>query len=195
MNFLAHIYLSPHQEKVMVGNFVGDFVKGKAFEEYDQEIQKGILLHREIDRYTDVHEVVTQSKERLRPKYHHYAPVIIDIFYDHFLASMWEEYHVESLISFTERFYQMMSKYLDMVPKKAVRMFSYMKRDNWLYHYKFTEGVHRALSGMARRTPFESKMEHATKDLKKDYDAYKEEFTAFFPDLEKHARQYLDTLK
>ncbi len=90
MNFLAHIYLSGNQERVMIGNFIGDFVKGKAWEEFDSAIQRGILLHREIDRYTDDHEVVIKTKERLRPKYHHYAPVISDVFYDHFLASLWK---------------------------------------------------------------------------------------------------------
>lgn len=194
MNFLAHIYLSGDREKILVGNFAGDFIKGKAHEAYDPEIQKGVLLHREIDRFTDVHEVVLQSKERLRPTYHHYAPVIADIFYDHFLASLWDNYHPEELETFTEKFYRTMSKYLSVVPKEAAHIFTFMQKDNWLYQYKFTAGVHRALSGMARRTPYESKMEQAAQDLEQDYEAYKEEFVTFFPDLEKHVKTYLENL-
>ena len=101
MNFLAHIYLSFENPKILVGNFIGDFVKGKKLELYGDEIQKGILLHREIDDYTDSHPIVLETKKRLRPNYHHYAPVISDVYYDHFLASLWSNYHKTPLIEYT----------------------------------------------------------------------------------------------
>lgn len=195
MNFLAHLYLSGEgSDRVLVGNFFGDFIKGKAFEEYHPKIQKGVLLHREIDRYTDQHPVVLQSKERLRPVYHHYAPVIVDVFYDHFLASMWDNYHEQDLETFTSKFYETMTPFLDELPKQAVRMFSYMRRDNWLFHYKYTDGINQALSGMAHRTPYDSKMDLATADLIDDYDHYQKEFSTFFPELVSHAKTFLDSL-
>ena len=81
MNFLAHIYLSGDYPKLMIGNFIGDFVKGRnLLEQFDSEIAAGIDLHRAIDEYTDSHPVVTQSKNRLRPSYRHYAPVIVDMY-------------------------------------------------------------------------------------------------------------------
>src|SRR5450432_1821563 len=92
MNFLAHLYLSGDNPQVMIGNFIGDFVKGKNLtERFDTDVAKGIALHREIDWFTDTHIVVKQSKDRLRPKYRHYAGVIVDIFYDHFLAKNWDK--------------------------------------------------------------------------------------------------------
>lgn len=178
----------------MIGNFIGDFVKGKAWEEYETPLRNGILLHREIDRYTDGHEVVTRSKERLRPKYHHYAPVISDVFFDHFLASLWGHYHPKPLLQFTTDFYKITEAYQEVIPEKARRMLTYMKRDNWLYNYQFLEGIQMTLSGMSRRTPFKSKMEQATADLKSDYDLYKKDFEEFFPDLISHTQSFIASL-
>lgn len=191
MNFLAHLYLSGETEEIMIGNFIGDFVKGKAFQKFGPDIQKGILLHREIDSFTDSHPIVLKSKERLRPKYHHYAPVIADVYYDHFLASLWSEYHPESLLSFTEKFYRLTEEYREILPRGANHMLTYMKRDNWLYNYQFMNGIEQALTGMARRTPYKSKMEEAAADLRKDYISYQEDFRTFFPALQDHAKSFL----
>lgn len=190
MNFLAHLYLSGKNEKIMIGNFIGDFVKGKAYEQYETDIQKGILLHREIDNYTDSHLIVMRSKERLRPKYHHYAPVITDVFYDHFLSSLWQNYHHEPLENFTTYFYQLADKYHSIIPKTANHMLTYMKRDNWLLNYQYVSGIDRALTGMARRTPYVSKMDQAAKDLEENYDLFREDFRAFFPELQHHVRNF-----
>lgn len=193
MNFLAHIYLSGDDEHIMIGNFIGDFVKGKAWEEFDERIQRGILLHRTIDQYTDEHEVVTKSKERLRPKYHHYAPVIADVFYDHFLSSLWNNYHSTPLLDYTHEFYRVVDKNKKHIPEKALYMFGYMKRDNWLYNYQFIEGIRRALTGMSQRTTFDSHMEEAADALKADYSSYKDEFEEFFPDLVNHVKTFLNS--
>ena len=91
MNFLAHAYLSGDNPKILVGNFIGDFVKGSDLRErYDSSIAYGIELHRMIDTFTDSHPVVMNSKIRLRETYRHYAPVIVDMYYDHFLAAGWQ---------------------------------------------------------------------------------------------------------
>ena len=100
MNFLAHIYLSQGHPKVTIGNFIGDFVKGTQIDRYDDEIRKGILLHRAIDHFTDTHEIVKKSKDRLRGNFRHYAPVIVDVFYDHILAREWKKYAQEDLNDF-----------------------------------------------------------------------------------------------
>ena len=187
MNFLAHIYLSGSNEKMMVGNFIADFVKGRAaLEKFDGEIIRGIELHRAIDEFTDSHPIVTKSKIRLRPKYRHYSGVIVDVFYDHFLAKNWDRYHTEALPDFAERIYQTIEKHNSILPEGVNRMLPYMIRGNWLVNYSKPEGIHRALTGMSRRTPFESKMDEAIGDLIKHYDEFKTEFEEFFPVLESY---------
>lgn len=190
MNFLAHLYLSGHDEEVLVGNFIGDFVKGSQMDHYPDQVQKGIRLHRSIDYFTDTHEVVLQSKIRLRKKFRHYAPVIVDVFYDHFLAKDWSRYSNVPLLDYTQNFYRLMNKYLEMIPKGVVRMLSYMSQDNWLYNYQFIEGIDRALTGMSRRTKFESKMEDASEALQAHYTAFENEFHQFFPELQLHVSNF-----
>ena len=81
MNFLAHLYLSQDNTNIMIGNFIADHIRGNNYEEYSKEIQRGIFLHREIDTFTDNHQIVRKSKRRLHQRYRHYDGVIIDIFF------------------------------------------------------------------------------------------------------------------
>ena len=111
MNFLAHAYLSNDNPLLLVGNFMGDFVKGRDLHErFDPGIANGVELHRLIDSFTDSHPVVIESKKRLRESYRHYAPVIVDMFYDHFLASMWDNYSNLSLPEFVKRTYDLLKR-------------------------------------------------------------------------------------
>jgi len=194
MNFLAHLYLSGTNHKIMLGNFIGDFVKGRsALEQFDPAIIKGIELHRAIDEFTDSHPVVTESKNRLRPKYRHYSGVIVDIYYDHFLARYWDQYHTDLLPDFADTAYGVVQSHDAILPQEVKFMMPYMIKGNWLVNYSKVEGIGRALSGMARRTTYESKMEESVNDLLENYDAFLKEFTSFFPDLQQHTTQWLHT--
>jgi len=183
MNFLAHLLISKDNEQIMVGNFIGDFVKGSQIKNYNQDIQKGIRLHRAIDSFTDSHPVVLESKKRLRSKFRHYSPVIVDVFYDHFIARDWKKFSSEPLIEFTLRFYKLMEQYQEVVPKGVSHMLYHMSTGNWLYNYQFLEGINKALTGMSRRTKFTSKMELATSSLEEHYSQFENEFHTFFPEL------------
>ena len=165
---------------------MGDFVKGNQLLEYPQGIREGIILHREIDHFTDNHPVVIESKKRLRPKYRHYSPVIIDMYYDHFLATNWKQYSNEELDNFTNRFYDLARKNTHLLPEKVRNLLTHMSRTDWLYNYQFLEGLDQALKGMARRTRFQSGMEEAVEDLQLNYDLYLNEFEIFFPEIIKH---------
>lgn len=193
MNFLAHIYLSYGHEKLMVGNFIGDFVKGNQLNNYEEEIQKGVILHRLIDEFTDSHEIVHQSKNRLRKKYRHYSGVIVDVYYDHFLAKDWQKYHPLPLERYSLNFYNRINKYKDRMPERAQFMLPYMIKDNWLLNYAKIDGIRRALSGMSRRTKFDSKMDESVADLSDSYDEFQTEFSLFFTDLSSFSRHWIDS--
>ena len=176
----------------MLGNFMGDFVKGKSYlQQYEPEIIKGIELHRSIDEYTDSHPVVTASKNRLRPTYRHYSGVIVDVFYDHFLAANWNQFHSLPLETFAQQAYQTITSATATSPEELTYMMPYMTRGNWLVSYSKVEGIHRALSGMASRTPYRSKMEEAVNDLGNHYDDFKKEFMEFFPQLQGFCNAFL----
>ena len=191
MNYLAHIFLSGDNDLLKVGNFLGDFVSSKDQKKFNAEIQKGIKLHHHIDHYTDTHATVKKSKIRLRPQFGHYAPVIVDMYYDHFLALNWSQYGLTGLEDFTHHFYSLTDKNKLILPEKAHHVLHFMKRDNWLYEYRTLEGIDKALTGMSRRTKFESKMEWAALELKKNFIKYQEDFNYFFPELRAEINEYM----
>ena len=186
MNFLAHLYLSKHAEELMIGNFIADAVKGKNFEAFSPGVIQGIKMHREIDTYTDAHLITKQSAARLMPRYRKYAGVLVDVFYDHFLAANWEQYHHESLPNFADKVYQLMHLNLNSLPPKSQYLLPYMIKNNWLLNYSKIEGIQRTLSGMANRTSFVSNMQFATEELELYYQEFDQEFKLFFDDARKH---------
>ncbi len=189
MNFLAHAYLSGNSTKLLVGNFIGDFVKGKQYRNLEEEVAQGVLLHRAIDDFTDQHPVVGQSKAKLREKYRHYAGVIVDMAYDHFLASNWSRYHWQGLLEYTKKVYAIIENHNPILPGRMETMLHYMKQDNWLYQYATLEGIDQALTGMSRRTKFDSKMDEAVIDIENHYQDLKEEFETFLPDAVKFVKE------
>jgi acyl carrier protein phosphodiesterase len=193
MNFLAHLYLSGDKPKIMVGNFIGDFVKGRqALEQFEPEIIRGIQLHRAIDEFTDSHPIVTKSKNRLRPKYRHYSGVIVDIFYDHLLAKNWDLFHTEILPDYAEMAYGVIQDNHSILPEEVKFMMPHMIRGNWLVNYAKLDGIERALSGMARRTRYESKMDESVAELKEFYPEFTNEFLEFFPKLKLYSLEWLE---
>lgn len=195
MNFLAHAYLSFGQEEILVGNLVADFVKGKELHQFSRGIQIGILLHREIDGFTDNHPLVKAGQSYLRPKFRHYSSVITDIFFDYFLAKNWNTYSNTPLEEFTINTYSIVEKHLPELPLQFGEMFYWMKTQNWLLHYRELEGIQRTLNGMTRRAKFDSKMNESTASLLEKESEFKVIFFAFFKDLETFAKEKLSEIR
>ena len=183
MNFLAHIYLSFGDEEITIGNFIADSIRGNKIDHLPTRIQKGILLHREIDTYTDSHVIPKISSKRLHKNYSHYSRVIVDIFYDHFLAKNWKNYSDTPLKIYVENFYDLLEDNYPILPHGVQRMMPYMITDNWIYNYSKMEGIGRVLNGMNRRTKNKSKMNFAILDLEEHYTDFEMEFTSFFKEL------------
>ena len=183
MNFLAHIYLSFGDDEITIGNFIADSIRGNKIDHLPSRIQKGILLHREIDTYTDSHSIPKISSKRLHKNYSHYSRVIVDIFYDHFLAKNWKNYSDMPLNIYVENFYDLLEDNYPILPNGVQRMMPYMITDNWIYNYSKMEGIGRVLNGMNRRTKNKSKMNFAILDLEENYTDFEKEFTSFFEEL------------
>lgn len=183
MNFLAHIYLSFEDDEITLGNFIADSIRGNKYGHLPERVQKGILLHRSIDTFTDAHEIPKISSKRLHKNYSHYSRVIVDIFYDHFLAKNWSRYSDTPLNDFVAHFYDLLEDSYDILPDGVKRMMPYMIADNWIYNYSKLEGIARVLNGMNRRTGNKSKMNFAILDLERHYAAFEHEFTSFFDEL------------
>jgi acyl carrier protein phosphodiesterase len=189
MNFLAHIYLSFGDDEITLGNFIADSIRGNKYAHLPERVQKGIKLHRHIDTFTDAHPTVRQSTKRLHENYSHYSGVIVDIFYDHFLAKNWDDYSDTPLAIFVDNFYDLLENNYHILPDATRHMMPYMIADNWIFNYSKMDGISRVLNGMNRRTKNRSKMNFAIVDLETHYDEFEKEFTIFFEELVSFSKQ------
>lgn len=191
MNFLAHFYLSGEDDDLALGNYLGDFLTSREKAILPVSVQKGVDLHHEIDRYTDSHPAFKESVAKLRPKFRKYAPVIVDIYYDHFLALDWEDHHEEDLAEYAKTKYQLLQSKHELLSPKAKRFFQYMLNSNILLNYRNMQDLQRVFFGMSRRASFDSGMEQAVDFLGDHHHDFKGEFVAFFPDIKRHIGEYL----
>ena len=191
MNFLAHLYLSETNTNIMIGNFIADHIKGNQFTHLHPEIQQGIKLHRQIDTFTDAHPITRKSKRRLNKRYGLYAGIIIDIFYDHYLAKNWTQYSAIPLDVYVNAIYKLLEENKDILPEKTLHLLPYMVEYNWLYNYQYKEGIKSVLNGMNRRTKNKSQMNLAIEDLHELDKEFQEDFHDFFEDLRTFSHQKL----
>lgn len=183
MNFLAHTYLSGGNEEIIVGNFMGDYVKGKNYLLFPEQVKKGILIHRDIDTFTDMHQVTRRSKQRLSSRYHKYAGIIIDIFYDHFLASLWDSYSTLPLSEFVSRTYDLLKRNYKVLPDSIKRWFPTFLENNWMMAYTNVEGIELVLERMSANTSLPNHSAFAVEVLRNQYSIFMEDFLEFFPEI------------
>ena len=194
MNFLAHLYLSENYPKIMIGNFIADHIKGNQFTHLDPTIQKGIKLHREIDTFTDSHKITRMSKRRLHKRYGLYAGIVIDIFYDHYLAKNWSNYSAIPLKIYVNSFYDLVYSYQEVLPEKTLKMIPYMIKYDWLFNYQYKEGIKNVLEGMNRKTNNKGQIDLAIHDLRKLDKDFEKDFELFFTDLQRFSHQKIKEL-
>lgn len=183
MNYLAHIYLSGSNDEILVGNFIGDYVKGFELARYSENVRKGIMLHRYIDSFTDTNIIVRRSKARIMEKYRKYSGIIIDIFYDHFLVNSWSDYSSHPLEGFVLNVFEILNRHLEDIPEGVKLFLPSFIQNNWIQKYSTVEGIEDILHRMSSRTTLPEETDFAIKILREDYHTFKFEFATFFPSL------------
>lgn len=192
MNLLAHAWLSFNQPEILVGNMISDYVKGKSKEAYPAEIQRGIMLHRAIDTFTDEHPSTIEAKQFFRPQYRLYAGAFIDVVYDHFLANDLLQFDsTESLNEFAQSTYQVLQQQQIWLPSKFSQMLPYMISQNWLYHYRFREGIQKGFGGLVRRAAYLQESDIAFAIFEKEYEQLQKCYAKFFPQLKQFTKEWL----
>ncbi len=186
MNFLAHSHLSGDNDELLFGNFIADAVKGKSHNGYAGDIRKGILLHRRIDTFTDTHPVFRESLQRIRSHFGKFSGIVVDIYYDHFLAQGWSHYSDQPLPVYAEHVYSILQSRYELLPPRTKRLLPYLTSQNWLVGYANLNGLNAVFHGMDRRTGLRSGMSNAVPVLVENYEGLKSDFTEFYPLLEKY---------
>jgi acyl carrier protein phosphodiesterase len=181
LNFLAHLLLSSYDDEEMLGNLLGDFVRKGGEEHYGEAIQRGILLHRRIDGFTDGHPVFRRSRRRVREPLRRYGGIAVDLFYDHILAATFNDYHDTSLEQFARRAYRLLQRYEPILPMRLQRIMPAMIGQDWLVSYREIGGIERALLGISGRLSRPNELAATVEDLHLFYDEFSADFREFFP--------------
>ena len=194
MNTLAHLYLSGDDPDLLLGNFIGDSVRGDDFLQLEYRVQQGVLLHRKIDRFTDQHVIFKHICSIMRDGFGRYAPVVADVFLDHFLARDWERFNTYSLKEYVQWAQGLLAPRIEGCPERSRRYFHYLSTTNTLVHYQSIEGICSTLLQMSKRTRFKSGMENAKPVLTSCYEELEENFEIFFPEVVEFASASISDL-
>lgn len=183
MNYLAHSFLSFQKTDLIIGNFIADSIQGNRFENLTEGIIKGIKLHRKIDVFTDSHPIFLTSKHRFSKDFDKYSGVLMDIFYDHYLAKNFNLYSSISLQQHANSIYELLKNNHDYMPEPAKRFYSYMTERNILFEYSSLKGIETVLTHLSNRIRNRFELQLSVPILEKDYVEIEEEFFVFFDDL------------
>ena len=182
MNYLAHIFLSGTDGRLQVGNFIGDFVKGSRLNNYPTRIKAGIRLHREIDHFTDSHEVVRETVAFLRPTFGRYSAIVADMYFDYFLAVDFVIYSPDrSLKRFSRRFYFSVLIHYFYLPERVRGFIFHFVFTNRLTAYSTLDGLRESLQIMARYKILALDPDGIIAFLYDNHDELQKRFHLFFP--------------
>lgn len=183
MNYLAHLYLADDDAESLIGSLMGDFVKGRVDERLPVGIRHGVMLHRHVDTFTDAHPVVRRSKARIGPEFRRYAGILVDMFYDHFLARRWSDYASQPLEHFSRHVYRVLADGQHTFPSSMQRSMAYLIDNDLLMSYREVGGIAHALAGIEGRLKRPSGLRNAAGELHANYRELLHDFTEFFPEL------------
>ena len=196
MNYLAHAYLSFGQQEILCGNMISDFVKGRQIELYPLAIQQGIRLHRSIDTFTDQHPVTHEAMVFFKPAYRLYAGAFVDVVYDHFLALDTMAFaSADALLDFSVSTYQQLRLQEMFLPERFKSMLPFMESQNWLYHYRFREGIEKSFGGLVRRAAYMNDPLPGWEVFNTFYAELQECYRRFFPELKAYTIYQTGLLK
>lgn len=187
MNHLAHLFLAGDGAETLIGNLAGDFVKGPLGDRFTPGIREGIRQHRSIDAFTDSHPAVAAFRRVLIPEHGHYARVIADMFFDHFLACRFDEYAGESLDAFLARTFATIDRHQELLPGRLSVVYPHIRDGQWLQSYREVAAIRGALANISRRFTRKPRLETAARHLVDSRKELERRFEEFFPDVVRFA--------
>jgi acyl carrier protein phosphodiesterase len=190
LNWLAHVFLSEPSVEFQLGNLLADVVRGPQRDAMSPAFVRGAACHKAIDAFTDAHPVVKRSRARIGSEQRRFSGVLVDVFYDHYLATNWERYSPIALDAYTAAFYASIPAHMEELPPNARMLIERIVRHDLLGSYVRVEGVERALRRISTylnsRWKKQFALEQGVRDLLAHKAAFGADFQEFFPALQAH---------
>lgn len=187
MNYLVHLYLSGKSIELQLGGLMGDFVKGPIPKGYTEEVRLGIHLHRRIDSFSSTNRHTRNSRQLLNPQLGHGRGVVVDIFYDHFLAAQWDEFHSTPLEAYSREVYALLQEHIDILPSGLQAIVPRMTEYDWLTSYQYQKVVGKALHRIAQRLSRPLPLQTAVHDLALKEESFYKDFKLFMAEAKEFA--------
>ena len=195
MNYLAHLALSGENKEIIFGNFIGDSLHGVEIDHFPKGIKKGIKLHRFIDNFTDHHPIFIEAKKIFSKKFDKYSGVLVDVFFDHFLAKSFYDFEMKDLQKFTLEKYEIIETQKDLLPEKAKQFYNYMRENNLLYTYAELDGIKSVLEGITIRIEHKAPLNEAYELFIENYETLEKLFRKFYREVKFASSDFLNPNK
>jgi acyl carrier protein phosphodiesterase len=187
MNYLAHLHIAEHTQTSLLGNFLGDFVKGNPDGSYNPEVVKGIRLHRFVDSYTDAHPLIKSVKPLFSKELRRFSPISLDMFWDHCLAKHWLTFHTQSLSDFSIQAQTIIAQetkvLTEPLPERFEKVSKLVWQGRWFEHYVDLKNIDFALQRIASRSPRMTPLADTFVTLADHYEELTDTFFKLYPDV------------
>jgi len=183
MNYLAHAFLSNNNNDLLIGNFIADHLRGNNFTGYSQKIIEGVLLHRKIDSFTDAHPEFKKSKRIFYDGFEKYSGILIDIYFDYFLAKDFSKYSTIPLDTFSRKVYKVYSDNQALLPQSSSRFLEYVISNNIYLSYSDIKGIETVLTHLSHRIRHKVHLNESVLLFKAHESELQVNFDAFFKDV------------
>ncbi len=183
MNYLAHLYLAQPTSNSYYGNLLGDFRQGGLPDNTSEAVQAGVQNHLLVDKFTDSHPLVRDSRRQFSRRTRKFSGVALDVLFDHYLIAAWEQYHAGSFSEFKQLAYARLSEKLPVMPPVMQRRVKAIITQDWFAHYRSFEGTLQAIGNIAGRVRFANQFATITDEIASNDSQLRETFAAFFPEL------------
>ncbi len=184
MNYLAHLYLSDPTPLAWAGSLMGDFVKGRVPATFPEVLSRHLKLHRYIDTLTQRSEIFQASRRRLDPRFRYARSILVDVFYDHFLACRWPEYSDQPLAAFAQDVYAGLQSCHDLLSPGLQQQLPRMIEYDWLTSYRQPEIVQRVLCRLEERLQHKIPLAEGFSQLNLWRAQLEDDFVAFMAEAE-----------
>jgi acyl carrier protein phosphodiesterase len=192
MNYLAHAWLSGSDPQWILGGYLGDHVRGQDWRDYPRPVAAGIMLHRRIDSHVDAHPAFKRARERLNPPFRRYAGILLDMYFDHQLASQWQAISDQPLADYARDQYRLLRKNRDLLPESLKRFADYLEANNLLFAYRQAPAVARSLAGIGRRLRRANPLHEGMTELLRNAEGLNKDFSELWPELSAWAGELRD---
>jgi acyl carrier protein phosphodiesterase len=195
MNYLAHFHLAGSDTGLVVGAFLGDYIKGPLAQQYSPKFLNGIILHRRIDRFSDTHSVQQSVNAILPAECRRYNGIIFDVLCDHFLSNNWQQYDHRKLEDYSASIYQTLNAHEHLLPTKAKVFSARMQQYNLLCAYQKRITVEKTLNSIGNRLSKANPLTELNNELWTHCAQLEESFHGFYQQLLSYSAEQKNLLQ